>query len=133
MAEFEIADHKYRSGKMNAMQQFQVARRIAPALASFQDVISNVKEGFAAMQPILEVIAKMSDEDVKYVIGECMGVVHREDKAGWQKVWPKGADQPIYDDIDMMVMISITSRVVMDNLLPFISAGPFGSKEPASS
>jgi hypothetical protein len=132
MSDFEVGGKKYRSGKMNAIQQFQVARRLAPILAAIPDAVKKINSGFEAMVPMLEIVSKMSDDEVTYVIGECMSVVNREDGAGWAKVWVKGASAPMYDDIDMMQMLTITTNVIMDNLLPFIGAVPQISKgQPA--
>lgn len=137
MAEFEVGGHKYRSGKIPALRQLHVARRLAPVLGALKDTILSLKErrgldakpdagadaaaALAMLGPIADVIARMSDDDATYIIGTCLGVCSRNQSGAWTAVWSDAAGGPMFDDIDMITMLHITVEVVKDSLGPFFA------------
>ncbi len=129
MSEFEINDVKYRADKLDAMQQFHVARRIAPVIAVVPNVLKSIKGDIGALQPLLEIVGKMPDDDVNYIISECMSVVYRLDGPGYVRVWTRGTNKPMFADMDMTVLLRIVFQVVSDNLLPFMNAGQQASPD----
>jgi hypothetical protein len=126
-SDFTIGSRNYKVGKMDAMTQFHVVRRLAPILDSLRDVLSKA-DGFSidALSPIADVIAKMSDADSEYIIGSCMAVTTREEAGGrgWANIWSLTAKRPMFDDIDMGTMLHVTFHVIMDSIAPFSSALP---------
>ena len=127
LAEFNIGAYAYKSGKLDATRQFHVLRRLGPVLGSFKDIEQAAKAGpegaglIAAIEPVMKAIAAMSDEDCNYVIGECLSVVQRQQsgQSGWANVWNIPARKPMFDDIDMSVMIQIVVKVLSDNYSNF--------------
>lgn len=133
--ELEINEKTYKIGKLTAMQQFHIARRLAPALwalgaaANGAESITSLNDSsiFGALGPVAEAISKMSDEDVNYVIQSCLGVVSRQEPKGWARVQASNGHL-MFEDIDMATMMQITFAVIKENLGNFFPDQP-GSKE----
>lgn len=140
----DINGHKYSIGVLDAFKQFHVARRIAPILssmtASFQAILeADTKlttapaapeagetpepppadlSGLASvMQAVAEVVARMPEEDVDYVLRACLAVAKRQDGERWARVM--NGTTLMYQDIDMAVMMRITVATVKENLGSF--------------
>lgn len=127
MTEFAIKGVQYRAGKMDAMAQFHVVRRLSPVIGGLRDMITRAVSGqeqdlVAAVQPLAEAIAHMSDEDSEFIIGKCMSVTQRQESkgSGWANIWSENAKQPMFADIDMGAMIFVCVHVLKANLGPFI-------------
>jgi hypothetical protein len=113
--EFEINGQQYRSGKLNARQQFHVARRLAPVLGGLAEASQGSSTDFAHfLQPIADAIAGMSDQDCDYILDTCLAVVQRQQGSAWANVFVNKAQ--MFDDIDMGVMLQIASKVISENL-----------------
>lgn len=125
-AEFEVAGHTYTVGKLNALTQFHVSRRLAPILAAMGVSLQSLQAGvqrdlsdFASLlEPVTEMMAKMPEEDVNYVIFTCLGVVKRKVGERWAPV-ANGASL-MYEDIDMLAMLRLVVEVVRSNLGAFM-------------
>lgn len=125
--EFKIGENTYRAGKMNAMKQFHVARRIAPVVGSLVALTRGAPAMDEILQPIAEAIAKLSDGDCEYVLGACLSAVQRQSGQGWAAVWDSRVGRLMFEDIDLPAMIQIATRVLQDNLAPFFSGLQSGS------
>lgn len=113
--EFEINGQQYRSGKLNARQQFHVARRLAPVLGGLAAASQGASTDFAHfLQPIADAIAGMSDADCDYILDTCLGVVQRQQGSAWALILVNKAQ--MFDDIDLGVMLQIASKVITENL-----------------
>lgn len=130
MAEFTVGDKQYRSGKLNAFEQFHIARKIAPILSKMgetkKDKDANASPGQAdlagLLSPMLDALAEMPEEDCNYVLYRCLGVVQRHQGGSmWAPVWNPSAKRLQFEDIDMQVMIQITMNVLGDNLGNFLN------------
>lgn len=145
MKQVEVKGHVYAIGKLPALTALHVARRIAPIMSelgtSIQALLATAhtfkKEdnGDAlpqVMGPALDVIAHMSDEDVNYIINNCLAVVGRVQEGG--RPAPVMPNKVLtFNDIDMTVLLRLTIETVIDNLaefFPFLSAV---TDSPASS
>lgn len=146
MTEFEVGGHTYRSGKIPAMSQAHLIRRLTPALGALRDLAVRAGEvsvepdadttklmvkAFDALEPITKVVGQMPDADFEYVVNTCLGACERRAGAGWQKVWDKDSNSSMFDDIDVAAMIYITVNVLKDSLAPFVLglASAFGGKD----
>jgi len=113
--DFEINGQQYRSGKLNARQQFHVARRLAPVLGGLATASQGKTDNFATfLQPIADAIAGMSDADCDYVLDNCLAIVQRQQGSSWANIFVNKAQ--MFDDIDMGVMLQIASKVITENL-----------------
>ncbi|WP_175835715.1 phage tail assembly chaperone [Burkholderia multivorans] len=141
--EIELNGTRYAIGKLSAMQQFHVSRRIAPIIPPMipvllqfyeemdktEKVSADEKQGVLALvtsvapvlQPFADALAGLKDEDAEYVFGTCLSVVERWQGAGWAKVWNTAHKTSMFDDIGIDVMLPLVVRVVVANLGSFIS------------
>ncbi|PRE27531.1 phage tail assembly chaperone [Burkholderia multivorans] len=141
--EIQLNGVRYAIGKLSAMQQFHVSRRIAPIIPPMipvllqfydemdktavtpadekQDVLTLVNSIAPVLQPFADALAGLKDEDAEYVFGTCLSVVERWQGAGWAKVWNAVHKTSMFDDIGIDVMLPLVVRVVVANLGPFIS------------
>lgn len=135
MSELTIAECNYRTGKMNALQQFHVTRRLGPMLAvagvTVEMMRNRQSEGdldslMGAMPHIMELLARMKDEDVNYVLFTCLSVVQRQQGDAWAQVIAPDGKTIMFADIDMPTMIRIVFEVLMENLANFL-------KEPTAA
>lgn len=136
MAEFTIADKQYRSSKLNAFQQFHVARKLGPLFAKLgpgqlrTDPDASLSDMLA---PIMEALAGMPEEDCNYILHRCLSVVQRwQGGSVWAPVWNDPAKRLMFEDIDLSTMIQITLQVLGDNLGPFMSGQGRTSASPVS-
>lgn len=140
--EFKHGPHTYRAGKLPAMTQLHVTRRLAPFLSSLMGAMpkgevaamlkGNKEEGskaegsktdvaalgVAAMGPLLDAVGSMPDEQVEYVINACLSVVERKQATGgWAPAMSDGQLQ--FEDIDMTGLLAITRNVLQRDLAGF--------------
>src|SRR5712671_1641786 len=104
MADFQINGTNYKSRKMDAMAQLKVLKRIAPAAVALKPLFgkdlkpNGQTNGQLAEQkeltnldiigPIAEAIAILPDDDMDYVIDQCMSLCQRENNhGGWATIW----------------------------------------------
>lgn len=139
--EVPVFGHQYKIGRMNAIQQFHVMRRLGGVAGSLGEAFSQVQRlGGAAsvekmvssrdaaksgdvlrvIEPVLLALGAMRDEDVNYVLHNCLSVVERQQSGGggWARVMP----QPgviMFMDIEMPQMLAITWHVLRSNLANF--------------
>lgn len=138
MTDFTINDLQYRSGRLNAFQQFHVARKLGPVLAKLGPAFlavtptpggpvaveaNNTNAWIEKLEPLVDALAAMSEEDCNYILMRCLSVVQRYQGSAWAQVWNEPAKRLMFDDIDMPVMIQIAIQVLGDNLSNFFS-GP---------
>ncbi|KVN17917.1 MULTISPECIES: phage tail assembly chaperone [unclassified Burkholderia] len=141
--EIELNGARYAIGKLSAMQQFHVSRRIAPIIPPMipvllqfyeemdktEGVSADEKQGVLALvnsiapvlQPFADALANLKDEDAEYVFGTCLSVVERWQGPGWAKVWNTAHKTSMFDDIGIDVMLPLVVRAVVANLGPFIA------------
>lgn len=119
----DLQGQSYQIGRLNPLTQFHVSRRLGPIVASMggealrmavDKKTLGLDDWLAFLGPISEVLAKMSDEDVNYIIGVCMSVIQRRQGEKWARIQING--QLIFEDIDMMMMLRLTSEVIKENL-----------------
>ncbi|MBR8655956.1 hypothetical protein KDH83_21840 [Achromobacter sp. Marseille-Q0513] len=129
--EIDLNGHRYSIGKLSAKQQFHMSRRIAPIVPTLIPVfvrlaaggkrISEDPGGMAdVLQPLADGLAAMKDEDAEYVLDTCMQAVQRKQEHGWANVWSASQRVPMFQDIDLAVMLPLALRVITENLGPFI-------------
>jgi hypothetical protein len=128
-----VEANNYQIGKLAAMQQFHVLRRVAPVLASMGvSIIELAKRGeesmgdddlLQLMSSASEVVSKMEDKEVEYVIFTCLGAVRREQLVaqGQSRYVPvlNGGRHLQFADISMDTMLRLTIEVLKENLSGF--------------
>lgn len=130
MTEFTINGKNYRTGKMNARTQFHVARKVAPLFADLASSLrgrdlNSTDTLMTALPELVSSVSTLPDETCDYVIDACLAVTQRQEGATqWVPVWNVQAKQPQFADMDMMTMLQIVGRALMDNLGGFFNALP---------
>ena len=133
MSEFTHAGVTYQAGKLDAMRQFHVTRRLAPFLPKLAGAGLPSDPGslsqaavFAFLEPLAACVAAMSDADAEYVLHTCLSVVERrQDAGGWAKVMAGG--RLMFEDMDMAAMLVCAFHVLQHNLSGFFAALPSAS------
>lgn len=129
--ELDLNGHRYSIGKLSAKQQFHVSRRIAPIVPTLIPVFVRLAAGSRGitedpggmadvLQPLADGLAAMKDEDADYVLDTCMQAVQRRQEHGWTAVWSASQRVPMFQDIDLSVMLPLALRVIVGSLGPFI-------------
>lgn len=135
MTELTINGIVYRTGRMSALDQFHVGRRLAPVIARIgalnetsasdngvDNGSTNSADDGRLFTTLTEAVSSMSDDECNYVIRKCMAVVARQQGDRYAPVWNRQADRFQFDDIDMPSMLQLTIAVIQDNLSGFTLA-----------
>lgn len=129
--EIELKGSLYSIGRMSVMRQLHVSRRVALILpplinvymqmsGSQKPLTESMQEMASSLQPFIDGLASMKDEDVEYIMSSCLAVVQRKQDGGWANVWSASAGRAMFDDLDLGVLLELVARVISDNLGPFI-------------
>lgn len=130
MSEVIIGENTYVIGKLNAMKQFHLSRRLLPilqklipAFVAFQGV-DVAKQDFtkmaSAMGPAVEALSEMSDADSEYVVSLCLSVVKKRNDKLMVPVWNDKLNAPMFEDMGLQEMLQLTWEVIGANLGSFI-------------
>jgi hypothetical protein len=132
-----IGGHDYTIGRLNALDQLHVSRKIAPIIPNIMPILTEVAKGdlekviasietdenaelagleplAKALEPFMEAIAKIPEEDVNYVIYKCLSVVKRNGSVVCR------GESIMFDDLDMNHLLPLTVAVIRTNLGNFI-------------
>lgn len=142
--ELTLGGAEYSIGKMSAMKQLHVSRRVAPLIPKLIPIFMRMRDSKVSLgedlgalsdilQPLAESLAEMGDADAEYVINACMAVVQRKTQFGWTSAWNEQARSPMFEsDMGLDVLLPLTVRCIVANLGPFIQGlltSPAGSPE----
>lgn len=121
MAEFSVNGFDYRSSKMDALTQLHVVRRLSPVIGALREFAVegvDATKALDALEPVAMVVAKIPDDDVNYIVNACLSTVQRKQDGdrGWANIWNSGAKRPLFEDIAMVEMLTISGHVIMDAL-----------------
>lgn len=146
MAEFSLNGREFRTGKLDALTQLAIAVKLMPIIPALQPVMAAVAEQRAASveadraviagveppagpAPLdLEAVGRLGmamnalpDEGRNYIIGACLSVVLGEAGGGFLPVWNASLKAPDAS-LDLVTMLQLVYRVVMDNIASFSNA-----------
>lgn len=128
MSQIEVAGQLYRCGKIPALQQFHVVRRLGPALVVAGISVEMLRTGMkmdvdelaSMVGPVMEVVSKMRDDDVEYIIFTCLRAVQRKQGDAWAEVVAPGTTAGLmFQDIELPQMIRLVMEVLKENLAGF--------------
>lgn len=131
MSEIEVKGRKYVTGKLNARQQFHIARRLAPLLSSLAEALAGSQAAAAGGDdallasvagPIGAALAKIPEADCDYVIDTCLAVCKRVQGTAQSPVLGKGG--VMFDDMDLADLTQIAVLTIQENLGGFFAAAP---------
>ncbi|MEA1228765.1 hypothetical protein ODQ17_05260 [Acinetobacter sp. IRS14] len=133
----EINGIEYTIGRLNAVDQFHVSRKVAPIVPKLMPIIAEVAKGDLAkaidsidggkrgdltdlqpladsLSPLMEAFAQMPDEDVNYIIFKCLSVAKRGGAVVCRN------NTIMFDDIDMTQLLPLVIATIRVNLGNFI-------------
>ena len=110
--DFEVGGQQYRLTKLDTFKQLHVSRRLVPVMTG---------DGATFEISVALGIARMPDADCDYILHECLSVVKRQQGDKWAPVYEPHSRSLMFTDIDLGVMLKITTEVVKDNLAGFFS------------
>jgi hypothetical protein len=125
MADFTVAGQSYKSGKMDAIKQSHVVRRLTPVAGSIKQAfdLAGQPETFSMVDaiPIMsKVVSEMSDEHWEYILYACLDITQRQQGTAWTRI--RMGNSLMFEDIQLSEMMQIVWSVLNDNLANFISA-----------
>ncbi|MGH3056399.1 MAG: phage tail assembly chaperone [Gaiellaceae bacterium] len=130
MHEIQPGEDTFEIGDLDVIKAFHVARRVAPIqvaigmsvaelVRSTQDV-SDDMVGEKMMASGMEVVSKMSDEDVDYVIHTCLTVVKKKVGDRWAMMQVGG--KLMFKDTSMQTMVRLVIETIRGNVQDFFVA-----------
>lgn len=136
--EITVEGKVYRVGRLNPRKQFHVARRLGPVLLALgksatvaQETIGmgdddgDLRKVANAFSPIMDVLSKMSDEDVDYVLTACLSVCELRQGETYARVQhPNG--ELMFDDMTMPTMMRLAVQVIQENMGNFFATPAAG-------
>lgn len=145
MAEFVVEGNTYRAGRINALEQFHIVRRLAPVVAELAPALQKLgpisalkdeAQAEAALErvgldevlgPLALAFGKLSDEDANYVLlGLLRACSRREPNGlGWSPVASVGGI--MFADVSMPGLLQLGWAVFRENLQGFFAAARSGS------
>jgi len=131
MTELQINGINYRIGKLDAMRQFHLSRRIAPIIPTLIPIFLTIAKNGSITKdlgglsellvPFTNSLSNLSDESSEYVIATCLSVVQRNTTTNnWANVWSAQAKACMFDDMGLNDIIKLVVEVIKDNLGSFI-------------
>jgi hypothetical protein len=125
LIEFEVAGARYRAERLNAFKQFAVVRRLGKVAGAFAGAAQQFRSGgigdpLMLLEPFLNALGDMKDEDVDFILSTCLGQVQREQNGAWAKLMSGG--RFMFQDVDdMAIMGRIVWHVLQGSLADFFT------------
>lgn len=137
MENIELNGHEYVIGRLNALDQLHVSRKISPLVPTLMPIISEIAKGdlektikaiedgdneeltgleplAEALTPLMEAFSNLPEKDVNYVIHKCLSVVKRGGAVVCR------GESIMFDDLDMEHILPLALAVIRINLGNFI-------------
>ena len=137
MENIELNGHEYVIGRLNALDQLHVSRKISPLVPTLMPIISEIAKGdlektikaiedgdneeltgleplAEALTPLMEAFSNLPEKDVNYVIHKCLSVVKRDGAVVCR------GESIMFDDLDMEHILPLALAVIRINLGNFI-------------
>ncbi|KGM25791.1 bacteriophage protein [Photorhabdus luminescens] len=129
--EFEIDGKKYRSGKLNAFQQQDLAVALAPAIPALGPLMKKIvtaksDDGIAGFEEVLpylvESINALGKSNRLEINDICLSVVSREQNGIWSRIYEPDGQVLMFDDINGFELLKIVGFIIRDALGNFFPA-----------
>lgn len=137
MENIELNGHEYVIGRLNALDQLHVSRKISPLVPTLMPIISEIAKGdlektikaiedgdneelsgleplAEALSPLMEAFSNLPEKDVNYVVHKCLSVVKRGGAVVCR------GESIMFDDLDMEHILPLALAVIRINLGNFI-------------
>lgn len=125
MKEVEIKGQLYRTGKLSAMRQMLILKRLTIILGVIQPLMGKFDENKPenSLAGIGEAISSLPDESVEFIVFSCLDACSRKEEGGsWAPVARNG--QIMFDSLDLLAILALTGHTLADNLKSFFQGLP---------
>lgn len=125
MKKVDILGQSYEIGKMPAMKQMLILKRIAPVVGPLQTIAANFDEKApeGALQAVGDAVAALPDESVEFVTKACLDVCHKKQAGGG--LAPISKDGALmYPDLDLLTILSLCAHALIYNFKDFFHSLP---------
>lgn len=128
-AQIEVKGNWYQVGKMNALAQLHVVRRLGPAIVVVGLSLDMLRQGLkvdmgdlvASAGPVMEIVSKMPNEDFDYVVFACLDVCRRKQGDAWAPVALAEAKKLMFQDLEFLEILRLVIEVLKLNLGSFLT------------
>lgn len=135
--DFELGGRKFQISKINALDQFHIARRMGPILADIVPIIQQLNkkkldtlsedeklDSFGKLaSPFMVGLAKLSDEDAEIVLFGLLSCAEIQGASGaWMKITNKKL--LLAQDLELPHLINIAGHSFMHNISGFFGGVP---------
>lgn len=136
--DFEFGSLKFKLSKVDVFKQFHVARRMGPILGEIVPVMAQIHkasektgitesekfEEIAKMaKPIMDGLAKLSDEDANYCLFGLLSAVEIQQASGnWARV--ANDSHLLFQDLELPVLLAAAAAAFKYNLSNFFAVLP---------
>lgn len=128
MNELTLGDRVYRIGKLNAMQQFHLVRRLGPVLVVAGVTLDMLRKGMkidlgdivAMAGPVMDIMSKMPDDEAEYLVFLCLGCCQIKQGNAFAPMMTPDGKKLMFADIEMPEMLRVVIEVLKDNLGNFL-------------
>lgn len=123
MKEVKIKDVSYKIGKISAMKQMLILKRLTSVLGAAQPLMNSSENPEKALAELGNVIAGLPDEALQFIAQTCLEVCEmKQSGGGWAPVAQNG--QLMFQDLDLLTMLSLTVHALLANLKSFFQDLP---------
>ena len=133
MLEFQVNGQEYRAGKLTAMQQFHIVRKLAPIIGKAAPVFDAVRGGdeIHALPALADALAAVPNADAEFVLYGLLAAVKRKEPHGTGYAPVCVGESIMYADVaeDMAVMMQLAWHALKHNLAGFFAALPSDLKD----
>lgn len=137
--DFDLGNRKFKLNKINAFEQFHIARRIAPILSDLLPLLKDIKKSVLTSDtanesdkldevakmagPVMNGLSKLSDEDANRVLFGLLSSVEMQQSTGnWLRV--ASSTMVMVQDLELPNLLQIAGRAFVYNLSGFFGALP---------
>lgn len=126
MKNVTVDENEYVIGKMNAIEQFHLARRLLPLFAS----IEQNNGGSPDLKGMMVSLGALSDADAEKIIFPCLTVVRRIVAGQQQPILVR--NRLMFDDLKITGIFELMLAVIEENIGGFLERSGPTSGEPAA-
>lgn len=128
--DFEQGGKSYRVRKLDARSQFNIVKRLAPFLGAVVPVVQDGASSPAdAVKALGNALADMPDDRSDHVLFGLLAAVTRKQEGGLGYAPVCNGTVMVYDDVDLVGMLTLAWQALSFNLSGFFDALPSGLKE----
>lgn len=133
----QVGQHFYIVSKMELFAQLNVMRKLGPIIARtgagfITDPPKTLEDTMTRLEPAVDQLSAMSEEDFNYVLHHCLSVVRRVQGQMLQPVFNAHAKQMQFNDVNAAEALQLVALVIGDNLGSFFDTSEQSTGDPAS-